>query len=93
VLLAEGTIVRVHDISILHPGQNQAPLTQDGGNGDHKKSMSTLALSERDMILEALKKNDWIQKEAAHALGISKRVIHYKIRKYGITHPRWIKNR
>ncbi|MGD0211255.1 MAG: helix-turn-helix domain-containing protein, partial [Desulfomonilia bacterium] len=71
----------------------QAPLTQDGGNGDHKKSMSTLALSERDMILEALKKNDWIQKEAANALGISKRVIHYKIRKYGITHPRWIKNR
>lgn len=55
--------------------------------------MSSLALSEREMILDALRKNDWIQKEAASMLGISKRVIHYKIRKYGITHPRWIKNR
>jgi transcriptional regulator with GAF, ATPase, and Fis domain len=43
--------------------------------------------------LYALNKNDWVQKDAADTLGISKRVIHYKIRKYGITHPRWIKNR
>ncbi|HQI81385.1 MAG TPA: helix-turn-helix domain-containing protein, partial [Deltaproteobacteria bacterium] len=66
---------------------------ESGDNGDQKRSMSTLALSERDMILDALRKNDWVQKEAASMLGISKRVIHYKIRKYGITHPRWIKNR
>lgn len=93
VLLAEGENIRQQDISILHPGPNQSAGAQDGGNGDQKRSMSTLALSERDMILEALKKNDWVQKDAASALGISKRVIHYKIRKYGITHPRWIKNR
>ena len=55
--------------------------------------MSSLALTEREMILDALRKNDWVQKDAAAMLGISKRVIHYKIQKYGITHPRWIKNR
>ena len=93
VLLAEGELVRPQDISILHQGPAQGESTEGIDNGDHKKSMSSLALSERDMILDALRKNDWIQKEAASMLGISKRVIHYKIRKYGITHPRWIKNR
>jgi two-component system response regulator HydG len=94
VLLAEGEAVRTHDISILHPNLNHpAVSTERGDNGDHGKSLSSLALSEKEMILDALRKNDWIQKEAATMLGISKRVIHYKIRKYGITHPRWIKNR
>ena len=93
VLLADGELVKPQDISILHasPAQTESAALDD--DGDHKKSMSSLALSEREMILDALRKNDWIQKEAASMLGISKRVIHYKIRKYGITHPRWIKNR
>jgi two-component system response regulator HydG len=94
VLLAEGEAVRTQDISILHPNLNhQAVSTERGDNGDNGRSLSSLALSEKEMILDALRKNDWIQKEAATMLGISKRVIHYKIRKYGITHPRWIKNR
>jgi len=90
VLLAEGDVIRRQDISILQPG-NHLPASPDSSDSD--MSLSSLAVSEREMILDALKKNDWIQKEAATALGISKRVIHYKIRKYGITHPRWIKNR
>ncbi|HPR54749.1 MAG TPA: sigma-54 dependent transcriptional regulator [Deltaproteobacteria bacterium] len=93
VLLAEGEVVKPQDISILHPKPSQEAPSEGGDNGDYRKSMSTLALSEKEMILDALRKNDWIQKEAASMLGISKRVIHYKIRKYGITHPRWIKNR
>ncbi|HWR67414.1 MAG TPA: helix-turn-helix domain-containing protein, partial [Desulfomonilia bacterium] len=94
VLLAEGEAVRTQDISILHPNLNHpAVSTERGDNGDNGRSLSSLALSEKEMILDALRKNDWIQKEAATMLGISKRVIHYKIRKYGITHPRWIKNR
>jgi two-component system, NtrC family, response regulator AtoC len=90
VLLAEGESIRSQDISILHPETHKAA---DTDLGDAQTRLSSLAMSEREMILDALKKNDWIQKEAASALGISKRVIHYKIRKYGITHPRWIKNR
>jgi len=90
VLLAEGDYIRAQDISILNPSSPQLPVSD---NGDHKDNLSSLAISEKEMILDALRKNDWIQKEAASALGISKRVIHYKIMKYGITHPRWIKNR
>ncbi|HPJ93262.1 MAG TPA: sigma-54 dependent transcriptional regulator [Deltaproteobacteria bacterium] len=86
VLLAEGDVIREHDISIAHPSSNDVAPKE-------AVSLSSLAMSEKEIILEALRKNDWIQKEAANSLGISKRVIHYKIRKYGITHPRWIKNR
>jgi len=52
----------------------------DGDEG----TLSSLERSERDQILKALKENNWVQKRAADALGISGRVIHYKIRKYGI---------
>jgi transcriptional regulator with GAF, ATPase, and Fis domain len=45
------------------------------------------------MILEALEKSLWIQKDAAKLLGISPRALIYKIKKFGITHPRWRKNR
>ncbi len=87
VLLSDGSVIRTIDISI----QDGEPRMEkeSGGNG----GLSSLALNEKEIILDALKRNDWIQKDAAETLGISKRVIHYKIRKYGITHPRWLKNR
>ena len=52
-----------------------------------------LLYSRRDMILEALRMNDWVQKDAAKFLGMSRRVIHYKIQKLGITNEKWRKNR
>jgi DNA-binding NtrC family response regulator len=48
---------------------------------------------EKEAVLEALEKTNYVQKEAAKVLGISKRVIHYKIQQFGIKHPRWIKNK
>ncbi|MCD6569886.1 MAG: sigma-54-dependent Fis family transcriptional regulator [Deltaproteobacteria bacterium] len=86
VLLAEGDVIVLNDISIP-----SAHCLEDSREG--KAPSSSLELTERELILESLKKNDWVQKDAAVALGVSKRVIHYKIKKYGITHPRWIKNR
>ncbi|HHO76802.1 MAG TPA: sigma-54-dependent Fis family transcriptional regulator, partial [Deltaproteobacteria bacterium] len=86
VLLTEGDVIRRHDVSITHHCTNDVAPKDD-------PALSSLAISEKEILLDALQKNDWIQKDAASSLGISKRVIHYKIRKYGITHPRWIKNR
>lgn len=40
--------------------------------------------NERNAILRALQQAGWVQKEAAQLLGISRRAIHYKIKKYGI---------
>jgi two-component system, NtrC family, response regulator AtoC len=86
VLLSEGEYIKAVDITI-NPSTRIAEQQTEG------LSMSSLAISEKEMVLDALKKYDWVQKDAAKALGISKRVIHYKIQKYGITHHRWLKNR
>lgn len=39
---------------------------------------------EKEQILQALKENRWIRAKAARELGITERMIGYKIRKYGI---------
>jgi len=82
VLMAEGDIIDEKDLSIeydLFPSIIRKGIR--------------LKEAERELIIQALERSNWIQKEAARLLGISKRAIHYKIKKYGIKHPRWIKNR
>ncbi|MGB5986251.1 MAG: sigma-54 dependent transcriptional regulator [Desulfobacterales bacterium] len=44
----------------------------------------SLEETERDTIVRALKKSGGVQKDAAELLGISRRSIHYKIRKFNI---------
>ncbi len=39
---------------------------------------------EREEILKALKECDWVMAKAARRLGITERMIGYKITKYGI---------
>ncbi|HDL60387.1 MAG TPA: sigma-54-dependent Fis family transcriptional regulator [candidate division WOR-3 bacterium] len=39
---------------------------------------------EKSIILEALKRNNWVKTRAARELGISERVLRYRIRKFGI---------
>jgi len=39
---------------------------------------------ERQAILKALEKCEWVQARAARELGITERMIGYKIKKYGI---------
>lgn len=49
-----------------------------------EKPSLSLEESERNAILRALKKGGGVQKEAARLLGISRRAMHYKIKKYHI---------
>lgn len=44
----------------------------------------SLEESEKNTIIKALEQTGGVQKEAAEVLGISRRAIHYKIKKYGI---------
>jgi transcriptional regulator with GAF, ATPase, and Fis domain len=46
-----------------------------------KKKVEAL---ERDEIINALQKSNWIKAKAARLLGITERMINYKIKKYGI---------
>jgi DNA-binding NtrC family response regulator len=48
---------------------------------------------EKELIFRALEKNLWIQKEAAKELGLTPRALNYRIKKHGITHSRWRKNK
>ena len=48
---------------------------------------------EKESIMQALEDSLWIQKDAARKLGITPRALNYKIKKYGITHTRWRKNK
>ena len=43
-----------------------------------------LAEVERQMLIDALENNDWVQTRAAESLGISERVLRYKMDKAGI---------
>jgi DNA-binding NtrC family response regulator len=49
-----------------------------------KEENINLRLNERDLIITALKQSNWVQKDAAKLLGISSRVINYKIKKMKI---------
>ncbi len=48
---------------------------------------------EKELIANALEENLWIQKDAARQLDISPRALNYRIKKLGITHARWRKNK
>jgi two-component system NtrC family response regulator len=46
-----------------------------------------IARVEKELILGALERHDFVQTRAAEALGIHERVLRYKIKKYGIKGP------
>ena len=51
------------------------------GKGALKERLKAV---EREMILSALERADWVQTRAAEELGISERVLRYKIEKHGL---------
>jgi DNA-binding NtrC family response regulator len=91
VLLSENEWIRAEDLS-LHGLDGKGPPKEadrirlpDGG--------IPLVEMEKKLILDALEKANWVQKEAAQYLGVSRRVMHYKIQKFGIRSPNWVKNK
>lgn len=82
VLTGTGEIIEASDIQL--PDENAA---SSGYSGLILKEM------EKAAVVDALRRANFVQKDAAKILGISKRVMHYKIQQFGIKHPRWIKNR
>jgi len=48
---------------------------------------------ERAVVLEALRRARFVQKDAAALLRVSRRKLNYMIRRLGITHPSWRRNR
>ena len=78
VVLCQGSTIIPEDI--LPSGVFDISQSMTG------EDLNPLEAHEKDMVIQALKKSNWVQKDAANMLGISRRVMHYKIRKYDI-HP------
>ena len=48
---------------------------------------------EKGLLLQALAMSNWVQKDAARLLGLTTRVLNYKIKQFEITHPSWKRNK
>lgn len=72
VTFVRGKVIRPADLPVEVRDQ-----TESGGLLSER-----LARVERQMLLSALEQHDWVQTRAAEALGISERVLRYKMKKY-----------
>jgi DNA-binding NtrC family response regulator len=70
---------------VLRPRDIRLPsISETDSDEELPESSFSLEESERQAIIRALKETGGVQKSAAELLGISRRAIHYKIKKYGI---------
>jgi DNA-binding NtrC family response regulator len=92
VLLTDGPTMGAADL-----GLEDRPVTADRENAAPALRLPAGGISlkeaEKELILAALDRANWVQKDAAKLLGITKRAMHYKVELYKLTHPSWTKNR
>ena len=79
VLLTRGKVIDLGDLPVaLRPGER-------GPAGPETRHLPDLLASiEQQAIRAALDRHGWVQTQAARELGISERVLRYKMRKHGL---------
>lgn len=75
VVLTRGDYVSREDLPAIREDREQV------AEGDMRGVVGSV---EKKMIVEALAKAQWIQTKAAEIIGISERMLRYKMKKYGI---------
>ncbi|MDR3641301.1 MAG: sigma-54 dependent transcriptional regulator [Humidesulfovibrio sp.] len=89
VVFCAGTVLEPRDVQ-LDQAQNLhevvAPVVTSEAATAAPDSLS-LEDNEHQAIIRALERTAWVKKTAADLLGISRRAIHYKIKKYNIQIP------
>jgi DNA-binding NtrC family response regulator len=93
VLMADGEEVTAGDLALFLPADGPSGDRPAAGDAAAAAGPPTLGQAERRLLLEALEDSGWVQKEAARRLGLSGRALNYRIRKLGITHPGWRRNK
>jgi two-component system NtrC family response regulator len=82
VLLCRGQVIDLDDLPVsLRPG------IQSPAEAETRSLPELLSGIEHQAIRSALERHGWIQTRAAQALGISERVLRYKMRKHGLEDP------
>jgi len=84
VVLNTGGIIRLADLP-SEISQVEEELNVEGFIPPHAPLQQTLDLIEEKMILRAMNASNQVQAQAAEMLGISRHVMHYKMKKYGIS--------
>ena len=75
IVLTRGDYISVEDLPSVS-GKVRPPA--EGGMNEVVESM------EKSMLIDALTRNEWVQIKAASQLGISERMLRYKMKKYNI---------
>jgi transcriptional regulator with GAF, ATPase, and Fis domain len=75
-----------HAEACPHPFGPERLVRLPPGGADHRDV-------ERELIVTALERTGWVQKDAAGLLRMSRRRLNYRIRRLGIAHPSWRANR
>jgi len=90
VLMAEGPRIDAEDLSIL-----RGRSVEDSRSWRHELPAEGISLRdvERELVIEALERTGYVQKDAAKLIGVSRRKLNYMIQRMGITHPAWRRNR
>ncbi|MBI4798409.1 MAG: sigma-54-dependent Fis family transcriptional regulator [Desulfarculus sp.] len=88
-VLCRGGVIEPQDLQLEPAAPAAAPAPPAGGPPDGPGEALPLSLDENERlaILRALSETGWVLSEAAQLLGISRRTIHYKVKKYGLTPP------
>ena len=80
VLVCDGEEIRPEDLPPAVLRGQAAPAKADEGGG----LIETVERLERSMILAALDKHGWVKSRAARALGVTERILSYKMTNLGI---------
>ncbi len=86
VIMAKGDTIKPEDLSL--------PFNREWfeGNYDHipiPLGGIHLEKVEKALVVKALKMCDWTKEDASKLLGITKKILEHKIKRFGITHPSW----
>ncbi|RIL01577.1 MAG: hypothetical protein DCC71_17465 [Proteobacteria bacterium] len=87
VLLADGERIEASDVDVAEVPEPAVPPATAAARGH------SLREAERALVLAALERAGFVQKDAAQLLGVSRRKLNYMVQRMGITHPTWRRNR
>ncbi|MBI3594438.1 MAG: sigma-54-dependent Fis family transcriptional regulator [Nitrospirae bacterium] len=83
--LSSGITISVEDIPASYRSASRNSSSPDDSAGREVDFESTVKEFEKNLILKALKKNHYVQTRAAQSLGISRRMLAYKLQILGIS--------
>ncbi|MBI9077413.1 MAG: sigma-54-dependent Fis family transcriptional regulator [Desulfatibacillum sp.] len=81
--MCEGSMIRTSDLPLeLTSPYSETALGNDTYSGTLPEVVERV---EKHMILKALEQNQWVKAHAARTLGVSERVVSYKMANYGLS--------